>query len=93
MKKFKALIDFIPDSFAYNESDLKGVEVFCGYDSELLECIKSMYQFLNNEQKEIFLKNFSKLKDVETVMSIASDYGISEDVLFAINDKFNNLCS
>lgn len=89
----KASINFIPDSFAYNESDLKGVKVFCGYDSELLESIKSMYQFLNNEQKEAFLKNFSKLKDGETVMSIANDYGISEDVLFAINDKFNNLCS
>lgn len=92
-KTNKALIDFIPDSFTYNESDLKGVEVFCGDDSELLESIKSMYQYLNDEQKEIFLKNFSKLKDGETVMSIASDYGIPEDVLFAINDKFNNICS
>lgn len=89
----KSSINFIPDSFTYNESDLKGVEVFCGDDSELLESIKSMYQYLNNEQKEIFLKNFSKLKDGETVMSIASDYGIPEYVLFAINDKFNNICS
>ena len=39
-KTDKASINFIPDSFAYNESDLNGVDVFCGYDSELLESIK-----------------------------------------------------
>lgn len=84
--------NLVPDNFNYNEDDLTAIKDYLN-DDEIYCTVTEIYSGLNDDEKEVFVRNFHRLKGNENLEDVFNDLLADYSAeLNYIRSKMNELC-